>query len=130
MDNQLVDLMSPVEYKFDYEDGVGKVLLREAMRGILPEESFRKPKQGFSLNVVKWWSGELGEEIRKTIPNSEAVRNYFDVETLRNLMPKAGESYSTVSLLWHIYAFHIWHEIFVDGEREKLLSNPVPQFAG
>ncbi len=64
------------------------------MKGILPDESFRKPKQGFSLNIVKWWSGGLGEEIRKTISDSEVVSKYFDSNALKSLMPTAGESYS------------------------------------
>ncbi len=129
LDNQLIDLMSPVEYRFNHEDSVGKVLLRKAMKGTLPEESFRKPKQGFSLNIVKWWSGELGDEIRKTISDSETVRQYFDVNELKSLIPKAGESYSIVSLLWHIYAFHVWYGIFVNGEWQKL-GEAVPHVAG
>lgn len=129
LDNQLVDLMLPVEYQYNYEGGTGKALLRKAMKGILPGESFRKPKQGFSLNIVKWWPGELGEEIRKTIPDSLAVREYFNVEELKALIPKAGESYSTVSLLWHVYAFHVWHSIFVEGDKERL-GAAVPRIAG
>jgi len=128
LDNQLVDLLFPVEYRFNYEEGVGKALLRKAMKGTLPEESFRKPKQGFSLNIVKWWSGELGEEIRSTISNSAPVKRYFDVDALRSLMPNAKNSYSTVSLLWHVYAFHVWYGIFVDGGWKKL-RNTVPQVA-
>jgi asparagine synthase (glutamine-hydrolysing) len=119
LDNQLIDLMLPVEYKYNYENGVGKALLRKAMKGILPEESFRKPKQGFSLDIVKWWSGELGEEIRSTITDSLPVKEYFDVGALKNLIPTAKDSYGTVSLLWHIYAFHVWHGIFVEGKRVK-----------
>jgi asparagine synthase (glutamine-hydrolysing) len=128
LDNQLVDLMLPVEYRYSYEEGKGKALLRKTMKDLLPEQVFRKPKQGFSLNIVKWWPGELGEEIRKTISDSRTVQEYFDVSTLKNLIPGAGESYSTVSLLWHIYAFHVWHGIFVEGDR-KLLGEPVPQLA-
>ncbi len=127
LDNQLIDLMLPVEYKYNYENGVGKVLLRRAMKGILPEESFRKPKQGFSLDIVKWWTGELGEEIRSTITDSTAVRAYFNVSALKNLIPTAKESYGTVSLLWHIYAFHVWYGIFVDGKRVK--DEVVPQLS-
>jgi asparagine synthase (glutamine-hydrolysing) len=129
LDNQLIDLMLPVEYKYDYERGIGKALLRKAMKGILPENTFRKPKQGFSLNIVKWWPGELGEEIRRTISDSKIVRQYFEVSFLENLAKTASGSYSMVSLLWHIYAFHVWHEIFVEGDRKKR-GEPMPQIAG
>jgi asparagine synthase (glutamine-hydrolysing) len=119
--------MLPVQYEYNYANGVGKILLRKAMKGLLPEASFRKPKQGFSLNLVKWWPGELGEEIRRTLADSPTVRQYFDVGVLKSLIPKAAESYTTVSLLWHVYAFHVWHEIFVEGQK---VSGAVPAVAG
>jgi len=119
LDNQLVDLMLPVEYEHNYENGFGKALLRKAMKGILPDDSFRKPKQGFSLDIVKWWKGELGEEIRRTIIDSEIVNKYFDPVELNTLISTANESYSRVALLSHVYAFHVWYGIFVEGDRQK-----------
>lgn len=120
LDNQLIDLMLPIPHRFNYDNGVGKVLLRRAMAAILPQECFRKPKQGFSLNIVKWWSGELGEEIRRVVADSKVVKEYFDVDALSKLIPTAKESYSTVSLLWHVYAFHIWHGLFVENGKERV----------
>jgi asparagine synthase (glutamine-hydrolysing) len=122
LDNQLVDLMLPVSYTCNYENGEGKALLRKAMTGILPEECFRKPKQGFSLDVVKWWPGELGAEIRNTISESATIKQYFDVGALKNLFPFAQDSYSTVSLLWTVYAFHVWHGLFVENGKERIRS--------
>ena len=122
LDNQLVDLMLPVPYTFNYENGVGKALLRKAMRGILPEECFGKPKQGFSLNVVKWWSGEVGDEIRNMISESKSVKQYFDTNALTKLFPFAKDSYSTVSLLWTVYAFHVWHGLFVENGKDRIRS--------
>ena len=122
LDNQLVDLMLPVPYSFNYENGVGKALLRKAMTGILPEDCFGKPKQGFSLNVMKWWSGEVGDQIRNTISASPAVKQYFDTNALTNLFPFAKDSESTVRLLWTVYAFHVWHDLFVEKGKERIRS--------
>jgi asparagine synthase (glutamine-hydrolysing) len=131
LDNQLVELVLPASYEYNYENGTGKILLRRAMKGILPEECFAKKKQGFSLDVVKWWPGELGEEIRKTIPDSKAVKKYFNVDYLNRLITAANISYSTVSLLWTVYAFHVWHDIFIDRRQETAsMYEPQPQFAG
>lgn len=122
LDNQLVDLILPVPYTHNYENGEGKALLRKAMTGILPDECFRKPKQGFSLDVTKWWSGELGTEIKNTISESTVVKQYFDVGALKNLFPFAKDSYSTVSLLWTIYAFHVWNDLFVANGKDRIRS--------
>ena len=129
LDNQLLDLMLPVSYTYNYENGGGKTLLRSAMTGILPDECFRKPKQGFSLDVVKWWSGELGVQIRNTISESPVVKQYFDVTALKNLFPFAKDSFSTVSLLWTVYAFHIWNDLFVENGKDRLRAH-VARMAG
>lgn len=122
LDNQLLDLMLPTSYKFNYFEGTGKALLRKAMAGILPDACFRKAKQGFSLDVRKWWDGELGEQIRNTISESPVIKTYFNVARLRNLIPNAKESYSKVSLLWQLYAFDIWHGLFIESRKESIAS--------
>jgi len=127
LDNELVDLMLPTPYNYNYVNGVGKALLRKAMAEILPKRCFEKPKQGFSLNIQQWWKSELGEEIRRVLPESASLKEYFDVERLKQIIPNAAESYSKVSLLWHVYAFHIWHDLFIERGKENvnLLVLPV-----
>ena len=127
LDNELVDLMLPTPYTYNYVNGVGKALLRKAMAGILPKRCFEKPKQGFSLNIQKWWKSELGEEIRRVLPESVSLKGYFDIERLKQIIPNVEESYSKVSLLWRIYAFHIWHDLFIERGKENvnLLVLPV-----
>ncbi len=123
LDNELIDLMLPVPYKYNYNGSEGKLLLRKAMAGILPQQCFSKPKQGFSLDILRWWKGELRETISNTIDRSEAVRKYFNVEVLRSLEPRAAESYGLASLLWHVFAFDIWHELFIENGPENLRAH-------
>ncbi|MHB8566676.1 MAG: asparagine synthase (glutamine-hydrolyzing) [Nitrososphaerales archaeon] len=118
LDNQLLDLMLPVSYKQNYSNDMGKLLLRRAMKRILPEQCFSKPKKGFSLNLLSWWKGEMGEVMRSTIQESKAIRQYFDVYALKALIPDA--TYSNVALLWHTYAFHVWHSVFIESDIEKI----------
>ncbi|MBI2184729.1 MAG: asparagine synthase (glutamine-hydrolyzing) [Thaumarchaeota archaeon] len=120
LDNDLLDTMLPVPYASNYSGGVGKVLLRQAVKDVLPRRCLEKPKQGFSLNIVEWWKTELGEEIRRIIPESKAVKKFFSVEKLKQMIPQAHESYGQVSILWHVYAFHIWHDLFIDKEQHRL----------
>ena len=130
LDNQLLDLILPVSYKYNNENGLGKALLRKAMNGILPDSCLSKTKQGFSVNVLKWWNGELGEEIKKTIPDSPAVGEYFNTSKLKSLFGEASKYYSTASLLWTVYAFHVWHGLFIEGIdknlKEKMAEKAIP----
>ncbi len=127
LDNALVDLMLPVSYRSNYANDTGKMLLRRAMEGILPRRCFEKPKQGFSLNIVKWWEGELGEEVRRMLPESPSVRQFFNIDKLKQLAIEARGSYGKISLLWYIYAFHVWHDLFIERGKQNvdLLVLPV-----
>jgi asparagine synthetase B (glutamine-hydrolysing) len=112
--------MTRVPWRLKYAQGThGKLLLRKVVGKILPEESLRKPKWGFSVNVQAWYSGELGELVRQTLPESDVLPKYFDIRTVRRLVEhttgSADDRRSQV-LLWQMLGFHFWHRIFIESE--------------
>src|SRR5208337_237889 len=93
LDNRIVDLMATVPWQMKYQSGThGKLLLRKAIRGILPEESLRKPKWGFSVNVQAWFRGEVGELVRQILPESEVIQKYFQADRVRKLIASTTNS--------------------------------------
>ena len=120
LDNRIVDLMARVPWRLKYAQGThGKLLLRKVVSKILPAESLRKPKWGFSVNVQAWYNGELGELVKQTLPESGVLQRYFDMRTVRRLVEhttgNAGDRRSQV-LLWQMLGFHLWHRIFIESE--------------
>jgi asparagine synthase (glutamine-hydrolysing) len=126
LDNRIVDLMTTVPWQMKYAPGThGKLMLRKAIRDILPEESLRKPKQGFSVNVHAWFKGEVGELARQVLPESEIIREYFRVDSVRKLLTTTSNSVGDRRkqvLLWHLLGFHFWHRIFIDSDRVDAAS--------
>ncbi len=120
LDNRIVDLMARVPWRIKYAPGTqGKLLLRKVIRGLLPEESLRKPKWGFSVDVQAWYKGELGELVRQIVPESEVLRQYFDTATIQTLLGRttdANRDRRYQVLLWQLLGFHLWHRIFIDSE--------------
>jgi asparagine synthase (glutamine-hydrolysing) len=119
LDNRLVDLMVPVPWQLKYRQGThGKLVLRKAIREILPEETLRKPKWGFSVNVYSWYKGELGEIIRQVVPESDIISKYFSQSLIRNLIakPLSPDNRRSYVLLWQLLGFHLWHRMFVDSD--------------
>jgi len=122
LDNRLVDLMMPLPWRSKILPGkYGKLQLRKVMKDELPEESFRKPKWGFSVNVYNWYKGELGELIRQIVPESKVVREYFSQTRIQKLIahsnvPKARRHQI---LLWQLFGFHFWHKIFIESENPE-----------
>jgi asparagine synthase (glutamine-hydrolysing) len=119
LDNRLVDLLAPIPWENKYSPGKqGKLLLRKAVRDMLPDESFRKPKWGFSVNVLSWYRGELGELIQQVLPESDVMRRYFSPHLIERLLEKtpAEQNRRYQVLLWQLLGFHLWHRIFIDND--------------
>jgi asparagine synthase (glutamine-hydrolysing) len=112
--------MCAVPWELKYQPGTyGKLLLRKAVQDLLPQESLRKPKWGFSVNVSAWYKGELGELVKQILPESEVIRRYFNEGTIRRLIERQfspGDRRYHV-LLWQLLGFHFWHRIFIDSEK-------------
>jgi asparagine synthase (glutamine-hydrolysing) len=73
LDYRLVSLLFRLRSQWKMRGGVNKYLLREAMRGRIPESvRTRKDKMGFPTPVRKWLAGELYEPIRELLESREA----------------------------------------------------------
>ncbi|MCK5707883.1 MAG: asparagine synthase (glutamine-hydrolyzing) [Candidatus Aureabacteria bacterium] len=71
LDMDLVKFISILPGKMKYNKFVGKRILKEALRGIVPEEIIGRKKKGFSVPVGKWLNNELREHIEdKTFEES------------------------------------------------------------
>ncbi len=89
LDNRIVDLMVTAPWQDKFLPGVcGKLALRKAMKDILPEESLRKPKWGFSVDVSSWYKGELGELVRQIVPTSDIIERYFSKKAVGRLIDR------------------------------------------
>ena len=124
LDNRIVDLMAPISAQVKYRGGTrGKLLLRKAIHEILPEESLRKPKWGFSVNVYSWYQGELGEVARQVVSDSDVIRRYFSTSFIRKLLqrPLSADDRRLYVLFWQLLGFHLWHRIFIESEN---VQNP------
>ncbi len=120
LDNRIVDLMTTIPWRLKFAPGTyGKLMLRKVVQKVLPDESMRKPKWGFSVNVQAWYSGELGELIRQILPESDVLSRYFKTKTVHKIIDgttRRVEDRRLQVLLWQLLGFHFWHKIFIESE--------------
>ena len=67
LDNELVELALRIPVHLQYDASSGKRILREAMRGLLPEEVVGRAKQGFSPPDQSWYRGPTMEYIKNVL---------------------------------------------------------------
>jgi asparagine synthase (glutamine-hydrolysing) len=79
LDHKLVEFTAGLPAKFKLRGRWGKVLLREAMRGVLPEPILHRAKKGFPVPTEQWLRGPLKGYVRETVlAANSACRQYLD----------------------------------------------------
>jgi asparagine synthase (glutamine-hydrolysing) len=114
LDYRLVEFVLPLKSKIKITDGITKKILRDSMRGILPDLiTDRKDKLGFSTDSDDWMSSIKMDEFRELLCDgvkrsnglvSSSVINEFEISIDR----KSG----IPGHIWRIICFGIWVDVF------------------
>ncbi|MBI2417155.1 MAG: asparagine synthetase B, partial [Ignavibacteriales bacterium] len=100
------------------KNGITKSILREAMKGILPEKiRLRKDKIGFSTPEEEWFINEKFQKIILDILNSESFKNrkIVDVEKAKQLYKKHINREIQISGdIWKWINLELWFRAYID----------------
>ncbi|HEU4523045.1 MAG TPA: asparagine synthase (glutamine-hydrolyzing) [Thermoanaerobaculia bacterium] len=95
-----------------------KLVLREALRDIIPAEILTRRKMGFPVPVGSWLRNSFGTLVDEfvTSPRAEA-RSLFDSNAVRQLAAehRSGQLPHGTKL-WLLLNLEIWQRIFIDGD--------------
>jgi asparagine synthase (glutamine-hydrolysing) len=121
LDPNLVDFVYTLPLDLKLQNGISKVVMREAVRDIVPRWVLERPKQGFGAPVSQWFESRMGTLFER-LAVSEGIRRYFRPEVL--LSSLAGGRRSPTLPLWPIMNFALWHWYWIEGKSlEPLLSS-------
>jgi asparagine synthase (glutamine-hydrolysing) len=118
LDNELVDYVTRIPSKFKLQAGQSKVVLRQAMRGLLPDETLCRRKQGFTPPDQTWYKGQALTYIRELIFGARALgRGYFQPKALEKILDDhlRGRRNNRF-LIWSLMCFEWWNRLFVDRD--------------
>jgi asparagine synthase (glutamine-hydrolysing) len=101
-----------------------KVLLRRAVKPLLPREIVRGKKRGFSIPAAAWLRGELERFARETLSADTLRRQgFFRPEAVTRLLDDHVAGREDLSRqLWGLLAFTLWHERHVERQPGPLAS--------
>jgi len=124
LDNKLVGLVSRIPSCLKLRKGQSKIVLKEAMRGLLPGETLHRRKQGFTPPDETWYKRESLAYVRELILGSTALaRGYFKPAALRQILDDhLNNRRNHRFLIWSLICFEWWNRLFVDRE-------PIPDAA-
>jgi len=103
----------PVNYKLQRKNG--KVILKEAMKDLLPHEILHRPKKGFGIPIAEWLKGRLNP-LMHDILSADRLKSQglFEAEYVSRLIREHETgSASHHKELWTLLVFQLWHDSFL-----------------
>jgi asparagine synthase (glutamine-hydrolysing) len=107
-----------------------KYILRQAMRGILPEEVLRQPKAGFGAPVDYWLAHDLRGMVDDLLSNSQVKkRAIFRPDAIQRLVDEHRTGRHDWSMqIWQFLTLELWMQTFLDGGARRFESElPTPR---
>jgi len=117
LDHKLVELTAQMPAKMKLRGKETKFLLREAMKGILPDAILTRSKMGFPVPIGNWFRREFRHIVDEYVLSERSLsRGIFNADFVREIVAKhnAGENHD--ERLWFLVNFEIWQRRFFDGE--------------
>jgi asparagine synthase (glutamine-hydrolysing) len=128
-DYRLVEFMFRVPGHMKIRDGVTKRLLREAMKGILPEETrTRIKKTGWNAPAHIWFNGPAVDQLRDLVHSASfAGRGIYNVpevvrliEEHREIVNGGAARDNHMMFLWQLLNVELWFQDVVDRVPELI----------
>jgi asparagine synthase (glutamine-hydrolysing) len=116
LDHELMELAASIPANLKIRGSQKKWILREAMRGWLPDEILDRPKQGFSVPESDWLRTDLAGFAREVLLDRSSLdRGYFEPKAVRALMDRhAAGADVEARRVWALLVLELWQRECVD----------------
>jgi asparagine synthase (glutamine-hydrolysing) len=128
LDHVLVEFAARLPDRLKLRGFTTKRILREAIRGLLPDEILTRKKMGFPVPFGEWTRGRWHQVVRdvlldrrtreRGLINPAAVDRLLDAH--RDGTTAGGDA------IWALVNLELWYRTFIDGEGVQTLSAPRP----
>ena len=117
LDHEFMEFVAQIPAELKLRGRTTKHILKEALRGILPDEVLFRKKMGFGVPLDHWFRDELKEMAYDTLLGQRCIgRGYFN----RTYIEKILDEHVSGKWNWqyHIYdllMLELWHREFIDA---------------
>lgn len=115
LDYRLVETVSAMPLDQKLKNGWTKYVMRNAMKGILPEKiRLRKDKIGFATPEDVWLKSSLKEDVGKTFTEAAFLPKYILMDKLKNSWENflEGKSIHSSDVYFRFFILERWAKIF------------------
>ena len=130
LDHKLVEFTARMPDTMKLRGGTTKFVLRESMKGVLPDRILSRSKMGFPVPIGRWFRGPFKSVIDEYVLSDRALgRDIFEPDFVKRLVSlhQSGEDHS--ERLWALLNFEIWLRQVVDGDQSSAPKDHDQQLA-
>src|SRR4029078_11491720 len=125
LDHKLVEFTCSLPERLKLRGGTTKFILRESMKGVLPEQILSRSKMGFPVPIAAWFRGPYRSIIDEYVLSERArARGIFEPEVVREIVRRHQDGENHDERLWSLVNFEIWQRQFFDGEAALSTEHP------
>lgn len=112
LDTEFAEFAAAIPGSYKLKGLKGKWILRQALRGILPDETLNKPKRGFAVPVAKWLKEDLKDLFFAAFDKKKIEKEgIFDYNYIAGLMQEfLGNKRDARKEIWALFMFEMWYD--------------------
>ena len=125
LDHKLVEYAAALPDDWKLQGWTTKRVLREAMKGLLPESILNRPKMGFPVPFAGWTRGAWNGVVREVLLDRRSrERGLIDPMAVDRLLRdhRMGRTEGG-DRLWTLLNLELWHRTFIDHEGVQTLPH-------
>lgn len=114
LDYRILEFTVSLKENVKLKKDISKVLLKEAVKGILPENIINRKKQGFAAPVDNWFANDWHNYAKNEIMNGYFVKNnYFNKNHIEKLFLLAKDPNKKIgNSIYALLNLNLWYKKF------------------
>ncbi|MCK4423435.1 MAG: asparagine synthetase B, partial [Candidatus Omnitrophica bacterium] len=116
LDHKLMEFSAKLPSGFKVSNFNTKQILKESLKGILPNRILNRNKKGFGVPLGSWFRGELKDYLSDILLDNKALkRGYFDPKYVKQIIAEHNTAKCDHGhRLWSLLNMELWHDMFMD----------------
>jgi len=125
LDHRLVEFAATLPDEWKLQGWTTKRILRESMKGLLPDSILNRPKMGFPVPFANWTRGAWNGVARDVLLDRRSrERGLIDPPAIERLLDDhaAGRT-DGGDRIWSLLNLELWYRTFIDQEGIQTLPD-------
>mgnify|MGYP001601377583 CR=1 FL=1 len=115
LDHRIVELAMQIPMNLKIKNNISKYILKEAVRGIIPNEIIDRKKQGFAAPVAEWLKNDLKTQLSEILMKSKIWEaDLFNRKAVEKLIEDHQNGKADLSFkIWNLITLSLWFDRYM-----------------